>query len=74
MNDAQIHTVAIIVLGLLVAAALPLAALGMRVMGGRSCFRFEEMERYYCEAPFSLFTGGTIEVQKMLVARAMGFA
>lgn len=50
------------------------AALGMRVMGGRSCFRFEEMERYYREAPFSLFAGGTVEVQKMLVARAMGLA
>jgi alkylation response protein AidB-like acyl-CoA dehydrogenase len=49
-----------------------IAALGMRVMGGRAFFRFEEMERYYREAPFSLFAGGTVEIQKMLIARAMG--
>jgi alkylation response protein AidB-like acyl-CoA dehydrogenase len=49
-----------------------IAALGMRVMGGRAFFRFDEMERYYREAPFSLFAGGTVEIQKMLIARAMG--
>ncbi len=45
---------------------------GMRVMGGRSYFDFEDMARYYSEAPFSLFAGGTVEIQKMLIARTMG--
>lgn len=49
-----------------------LASLGMRVMGGRSYFEFEDMSRYYREAPFCLYAGGTIEIQKMLIARAMG--
>jgi alkylation response protein AidB-like acyl-CoA dehydrogenase len=49
-----------------------LASHGMRVMGGRSYFEFEDMSRYYREAPFCLYAGGTIEIQKMLIARAMG--
>ena len=47
-------------------------ALGMRVMGGRSYFEFEDMSRYYREAPLTLYAGGTIEIQKMLIARKMG--
>jgi alkylation response protein AidB-like acyl-CoA dehydrogenase len=46
--------------------------LGMRVMGGRGYFEFEVMSRYYREAPYSLYAGGTIEIQKMLIARTMG--
>jgi alkylation response protein AidB-like acyl-CoA dehydrogenase len=46
--------------------------LGMRVMGGRGYFDFEVMARYYREAPYSLYAGGTIEIQKMLIARTMG--
>jgi alkylation response protein AidB-like acyl-CoA dehydrogenase len=45
---------------------------GMRIMGGRAFFSFEQMSRYYCEAPFSLYAGGTIEIQKSLIARSMG--
>jgi alkylation response protein AidB-like acyl-CoA dehydrogenase len=45
---------------------------GMRIMGGRAFFSFEQMSRYYCEAPFSLYAGGTIEIQKNLIARSMG--
>lgn len=50
------------------------AALGMRVLGGRAYFAFEDMSRYYREAPFSLYAGGTIEIQKLLIARTMGLA
>jgi alkylation response protein AidB-like acyl-CoA dehydrogenase len=49
-----------------------ISSLGMRVMGGRSYFEFENMSRYYREAPFCLYAGGTIEIQKMLIARTMG--
>lgn len=49
-----------------------IVSLGMRVMGGRSYFEFEDMSRYYREAPFTLYAGGTIEIQKMLIARKMG--
>jgi alkylation response protein AidB-like acyl-CoA dehydrogenase len=49
-----------------------IVALGMRVMGGRSYFEFEDMSRYYREAPLTLYAGGTIEIQKMLIARKMG--
>ena len=45
---------------------------GIRVMGGRAYFDFEDMARYYLEAPFSLYAGGTVEIQKMLIARTMG--
>lgn len=44
----------------------------MRVMGGRACFDFEDMARYYLEAPLSLYAGGTVEIQKMLIAREIG--
>ncbi|MDR0244231.1 MAG: acyl-CoA dehydrogenase [Burkholderia sp.] len=44
----------------------------VRVMGGRAYFDFEPVSRYYREATFSLFAGGTIEVQKMLIARSIG--
>lgn len=47
-------------------------AKGMRVMGGRAYFAFEDMARFYREAPFSMYAGGTVEIQKMLVARTMG--
>jgi len=49
-----------------------IVGLGMRVMGGRGYFGFEDMSRYYREAPFSLYAGGTVEIQKMLIARTMG--
>lgn len=44
----------------------------VRVLGGRAYFDFEPVSRYYREAPFSLFAGGTVEVQKMLIARSLG--
>jgi alkylation response protein AidB-like acyl-CoA dehydrogenase len=44
----------------------------LRVMGGRAYFDFEVVSRYYREAPFSLFAGGTSEIQKMLIARSLG--
>lgn len=44
----------------------------VRVMGGRAYFDFEPVSRYYREATFSLFAGGTVEVQKMLIARSLG--
>jgi alkylation response protein AidB-like acyl-CoA dehydrogenase len=44
---------------------------GMRVMGGRAYFEFEDMERYYREAPLALYAGGTIEMQKRQIARCM---
>ena len=47
---------------------------GMRVMGGRGYFEMEEMARYYREAPFMLYAGGTVEIQKLLIARTMGLA
>jgi alkylation response protein AidB-like acyl-CoA dehydrogenase len=49
-----------------------IVAKGMRIMGGRAFFSFEQMSRYYCEAPFSLYAGGTNEIQKSLIARSMG--
>lgn len=47
-------------------------AKGMRVVGGRGYFHSEPMARLYREAPFSLYAGGTIEIQKMLISRALG--
>jgi alkylation response protein AidB-like acyl-CoA dehydrogenase len=47
-------------------------ASGMRVLGGRAYFATEEMERYYREAPLALYAGGTVEIQKNLIARLMG--
>lgn len=49
-----------------------LAQTGMRILGGRAYFAFEDMARYYREAPFSLYAGGTVEIQKMLIARTLG--
>lgn len=49
-----------------------LVAQGMRVVGGRGYFEFERMSRYYREAPFTLYAGGTVEIQKMLIARSLG--
>jgi alkylation response protein AidB-like acyl-CoA dehydrogenase len=49
-----------------------IVAKGMRIMGGRAFFSFEPMSRYYSEAPFSLYAGGTVEIQKSLIARSMG--
>jgi alkylation response protein AidB-like acyl-CoA dehydrogenase len=49
-----------------------IVARGMRIIGGRAFFSFEQMSRYYCEAPFSLYAGGTVEIQKNLIARSMG--
>jgi alkylation response protein AidB-like acyl-CoA dehydrogenase len=45
---------------------------GMRVLGGRAYFEPEDMERYYREAPLALYAGGTVEIQKHLIARCMG--
>ena len=49
-----------------------LVAMGMRVLGGRAFFEFEDMARYAREAPFTLYAGGTVEIQKLLIARQMG--
>ncbi len=46
-------------------------AAGMRIMGGRAYFEFEDMARYYRQAPLFLYAGGTIEVQKNLIARSL---
>ena len=46
--------------------------IAVRVMGGRSFFDFEPVSRLHREAPFCLFAGGTVEIQKMLIARTMG--
>jgi alkylation response protein AidB-like acyl-CoA dehydrogenase len=48
-----------------------IVASGMRIMGGRAYFDFEEMARYYREAPLALYAGGTVEVQKNLIAHAL---
>jgi alkylation response protein AidB-like acyl-CoA dehydrogenase len=45
---------------------------GMRIMGGRGYFEMEKMARYYREAPFMLYAGGTAEIQRLLIARSMG--
>jgi alkylation response protein AidB-like acyl-CoA dehydrogenase len=45
---------------------------GMQVMGGRGYFEMEKMARYYREAPFMLYAGGTVEIQKLLIARSLG--
>ncbi|MFL5577744.1 MAG: acyl-CoA dehydrogenase family protein [Gemmatimonadaceae bacterium] len=47
-------------------------ALGMRICGGRAFFETEEMCRLYREAPFTLYAGGTGEIQRLLVARSLG--
>ncbi|MEZ0606066.1 acyl-CoA dehydrogenase family protein [Paraburkholderia sp. IW21] len=44
----------------------------VRVMGGRAYFDFEPVSRFYREAPFCLFAVGTVEIQKMLIARMLG--
>jgi len=49
-----------------------IVAMGMRVLGGRAYFEFEDMARYVREAPFTLYAGGTVEIQKLLIARQMG--
>jgi alkylation response protein AidB-like acyl-CoA dehydrogenase len=49
-----------------------IVAMGMRVLGGRAFFEFEDMARYVREAPFTLYAGGTVEIQKLLIARQMG--
>ncbi|MCC8963789.1 acyl-CoA/acyl-ACP dehydrogenase [Bradyrhizobium sp. Pear76] len=45
--------------------------IAVRVVGGRAYFEFEPVSRYYREAPFCLFAGGTVEIQKMLIARTL---
>ncbi|MCA9773896.1 MAG: hypothetical protein KC466_15870, partial [Myxococcales bacterium] len=45
---------------------------GMRVFGGRAYFLDSLMARVYLEAPLALYAGGTVEIQKNLIARAMG--
>lgn len=45
--------------------------MAVRVMGGRAYFDFEPVSRIYREAPFCLFAGGTVEIQKMLIARTL---
>lgn len=45
--------------------------MAVRVMGGRAFFDFEPVSRFYREAPFCLFAGGTVEIQKMLIARTL---
>jgi alkylation response protein AidB-like acyl-CoA dehydrogenase len=42
--------------------------------GGRAYFATEEMERYYREAPLALYAGGTVEIQKNVIARLTGLA
>ncbi|MDP9069290.1 MAG: acyl-CoA dehydrogenase [Actinomycetota bacterium] len=49
-----------------------IVAMGMRVLGGRAFFDFEDMSRLYREAPLTLYAGGTNEIQKNLVARSLG--
>ncbi len=49
-----------------------IVGMGMRVLGGRAFFEFEDMARYAREAPFTLYAGGTVEIQKLLIARQMG--
>lgn len=46
--------------------------IAVRVIGGRSYFDFEPVSRLHREAPFCLFAGGTVEIQKMLIARTLG--
>lgn len=46
--------------------------IAVRIGGGRSYFDFDPVSRYYREAPFTLFAGGTVEIQKMLIARTLG--
>lgn len=45
--------------------------IAVRVLGGRAYFDFEPVSRLYREAPFCLFAGGTVEIQKMLIARSL---
>ena len=45
--------------------------IAVRVLGGRAYFEFEPVSRMYREAPFCLFAGGTVEIQKMLIARTL---
>ncbi len=47
---------------------------GMRVFGGRAYFSDSPMSRIYREAPLALYAGGTIEIQKNLIARALNLA
>ena len=48
-----------------------LAAKGMRILGGRAYFSDSAMSRIYREAPLALYAGGTIELQKNLLAREL---
>lgn len=50
-----------------------IAGAGMRVLGGRAYLAENVMSRIYREAPLALYAGGTIEVQKNLIAQALGF-
>lgn len=49
-------------------------ASAQRVLGGRAFFGFEEICRLAAEAPFVLYAGGTVEIQKMIAARHLGLA
>jgi alkylation response protein AidB-like acyl-CoA dehydrogenase len=46
--------------------------LAVRVMGGRACFDVEPVSRFHRDTPFYLFAAGTVEIQKMLIARTLG--
>jgi len=48
-----------------------LAAKGMRILGGRAYFSDSAMSRIYRETPLALYAGGTIELQKNLLARKL---
>lgn len=45
---------------------------GMRIFGGRAYVRGHIMERIYRDAPLALYAGGTVELQKNLIARSLG--
>lgn len=51
-----------------------MAASGMRVLGGQAYLTKSVMSRLYREAPLALYAGGTIEIQKNLIAQSVGLS
>lgn len=49
-----------------------MAESGMRIVGGRAYLADSPLARIYREAPLALYAGGTVEIQKNLISRALG--
>ena len=49
-----------------------IALRGMRLLGGQAYFMDSPMQRRMRESMLSLYAGGTVEIQRNLIARSLG--